>query len=158
MRSLPCSFAAALLAPFAVAQCPFHTVTAQSYGQGCNPVFAGQIPTVAIALDATACSLDAAVGAFGGCCNTYLVGHLLVLGPQQVAVPLPGFGVGCTLLADPAIVLFAPAMVGGTFTLPLPTVALPPLTFFVQGAAFYFTTIGFDYDFALSAGGQVDVS
>lgn len=137
----------------AVAQCPFQTVAVQTYGQGCNAVFAA-LPTLTFALDASACQLTANVSSFPGCCNTFRVGSLLALGDQPVNVPLPQFGPGCTLLASPAILLFVPNAAGTSFALNLPP-ALPPLTFHGQGGVLYFTTIGLSYDFALTEGAQV---
>ncbi len=145
-----------LTTSFALAQCPFTSVSMQTYGQGCNPVF-GTNPTLAVALDTTNCQLQMTVGAFTGCCNTYLVGRLLALGDQPTSIPLPEFGPNCTLLVVPVILLFQPSAAGAAFTLTLPTAVLPPLSFVAQGSALYFTTIGLNYDFALTAGGQINL-
>ncbi|MFY9341420.1 MAG: hypothetical protein WAT39_02945 [Planctomycetota bacterium] len=136
------------------AQCPFAGVAQQANGLGCNPVF-GSPPTVAVALDTVNCLLNVTVAAFPGCCNTFLVGRMLVLGDQPAAVPLPWIGPGCTLFANPVILLYQPTAAGATFVLTLPTAALPPLTFWLQGGAHYFTTIGLTHDFALSNGSQI---
>jgi hypothetical protein len=143
-------------ASVAMGQCPFASVSMQSYGQGCNPVFLND-PTIGVQLDPVTCQLQLTVSAFQGCCNTYLVGTLLALGDQATAVPLPQFGANCTLLAVPVILLFQPTAAGPTFTLGLPQTGLPPVTLVAQGGALYFTTIGFSYDFALSAGGQLSL-
>jgi hypothetical protein len=143
-----------LTAPLALAQCPFTSVSMQGYGQGCNPVFLNH-PTLAVTLDTNNCQLLMTVGAFPGCCNTFLVGSLLALGDQPTSIPLPQFGANCTLLVLPVVTLFQPNAVGPTFTLQLPATAVPPLSFVAQGGVLYFTTIGLSYDFALSAGGQI---
>jgi hypothetical protein len=78
---------------------------------------------------------------FPGCCNTYRIGNLLVLGDQPAAVPVPLFGLNCTLLNSAVVVLFQPADQGTTFNLPLPP-TLPPVTLYAQGASLYFTTFG----------------
>ncbi|HZN37457.1 MAG TPA: hypothetical protein VFD82_01565 [Planctomycetota bacterium] len=141
-------------ASLATAQCAFSSVSMQGYGQGCNPVFAID-PTLAVALDTANCRLLLTVSAFTGCCNTFLVGTLLTLGVQPTSIPLPQFGVNCTLLVVPVILEFQPTAAGSTFVLQLPPTALPPVTLATQGGALYFTTIGLTYDFALSAGGQL---
>jgi len=143
----------ALVAATASAQCPFTSVSMQTQGQGCNPVFVAP-PTYGVALDTIACTLQLQVTAFQGCCNTYLQGRLLALGDQPASVPMPWIGSGCTLLVNPVILLYQPASAGDTFVLALPAL-LPPLTFYAQAAAHYFTTIGFSHDFALTAGGQI---
>ncbi len=143
-----------LLASVSVAQCPFAGVASQSYGQGCNPVF-GTNPTLAVSLDTINCTVDITVGAFGGCCNTFLTGRVLCLGLQPVSVPLPNFGLGCTLLAQPDFLLLLPTAGGTTFVLPLPATGVPPLTFFAQGGALYFTTIGLSTDLAFTEGAQI---
>jgi hypothetical protein len=143
-------------ATFAVAQCPFASVSMQGYGQGCNPVFAID-PTFGVTLDTANCRLLLTVSAFPGCCNTYLVGSLLALGDQPTSIPLPQFGVNCTLLVVPVILQFQPTAAGSTFLLQLPATVLPPVTLAAQGGVLYFTTIGFTYDFALSAGGQISL-
>ena len=64
---------------------------------------------------------------------------------------------GCTLLAQPDFLLLQPTASGATFVLPLPAAAVPPLTFFAQGGALYFTTIGLSTDLAFTDGAQVTV-
>ena len=156
MQTMRALCAAALTVGLA-AQCPFQTLATTGYGAGCSPVFPGQTPTLSAALDPAACALTVTVGAFGGCCNTFAVGRVLALGDQPANVPLPQFGAGCTLLVQPAILLFLPSAAGDTFSLPL-AAALPPLTVYAQGAVLYFTTIGFSTDFALTAGARFDLS
>lgn len=145
-------FAAALLGSAALAQCPFTSASLQSYGQGCNPVFPTP-PTFTVTVDPTTCTLQVQVSAFA-CCNSYVVGRLLGLGLQSQNVPLPWIGPGCTLLADPVILLYQPTSAGTVFVLSLPPVA-PPVQLYAQGGVHYFTTIGFHDDFALTAGGLV---
>ena len=154
---IPSALSAALLtAGFAAAQCPITSLAAATYGQGCNPVFAAQPPAVNGALTST-CTLDVTVDGFGGCCNTFPVGQLLVLGTTPAQVPLPQFGSGCELLVAPDVIAFLPAAAGGPFSIPLAGVA-SPVTVYAQGSVLYFTTIGLALDFALSAGVQIDLS
>jgi hypothetical protein len=157
MRVLPALSAALLTVGPALAQCPFSGLSASSYGQGCNPVFSSNQITLSGSLDFNACSLDITVDGFGGCCKTFVAGRLLVLGDQPASVPLPQFGAGCTLLVNPAVILFEPGSSVAGFSLPLAN-AMPPLTLYAQGSVLYFTTIGLTLDFALSQGTQVDLS
>jgi hypothetical protein len=156
MRVLPALFAALVTFGPALAQCQFTGLSASTYGQGCNPVFNNSPITLSGSLDINACSLDITVGGFAGCCNTFTAGRLLVLGDQPASVPLPQFGAGCTLLVNPAVILFAPGASVSQFSLPLSN-ALPPLTVYAQGSVLYFTTIGLTLDFALSEGTQIDL-
>ncbi|HEX5052461.1 MAG TPA: hypothetical protein VFZ65_11855 [Planctomycetota bacterium] len=153
MRLILTTLTTLLAASSALAQCPFSGVSVQTYGQGCNSVFLN-LPTMGAGIDVPSCTLQVTVSAFSGCCNTFLVGSLLALGDQATSIPVPDLGPNCMLLVDPAIVLFQPNSAGSSFVLSLPPV-LPPLTVFAQGAALYFTTIGFSYDFALTAGAQL---
>jgi hypothetical protein len=155
MKSLLLPGSLLFAATAALAQCPFGSVSVLANGQGCNPVF-GTAPTFTVGLDVASCTLQVPVSAFSGCCNTFLVGRVLVLGDQPASVPLPQFGSGCTLLASPVILLYQPASAGDTFVLTLPA-SLPPLSFYAQAAAHYFTTIGLSHDFALTAGGLVSL-
>ena len=148
---------ATLLASTPVAQCPFTSLSMQSYGQSCTPVFFGNPPTLAGSLDVNQCTLDLTVDAFPGCCNTYLTARLLVLGFQQRAIPVPQIGPGCTLLVQPIGTFFLLPAGGDTFTLDLPLVP-PPFTFQAQAAAFYFTTIGLTVDAQLTSGQTVTLS
>jgi hypothetical protein len=159
MRSFPRAAAAALVtaaavAPAVTAQCPFATASLQPVGQGCNPVF-GTPPGVAVALDPTTCTVQLTVSAFGGCCNTFLVGRMLVLGVQAVSIPVPQLGSGCTLLADPVVLLYLQSASGGTFAFSVSSLPPGPVSFHAQGGAHYFTTIGLSHDFALTAGAQI---
>jgi hypothetical protein len=150
---LASTFPLLLTSSLALAQCPFTSVSTQSYGQGCNPVFATN-PTLAVALDAASCRVQLTVNAFPGCCNTFLRTYLLAIGFQQASIPVPQIGPGCTVLVQPTALLIQPSTAGATFSLGLPPI-VPPLGFVAQGAAHYFTTIGFSDDFALTDGAQV---
>lgn len=132
------------------AQCPFQTLSLQSYGRGCTTVFL-QPTTLSGSLDPAACSLGLVVQSFQGCCNTFLTARLLAIGVQQTAVPLPQIGPGCTLLVDPVALLLQPAPAGDTFWLPLPATLVAPLHFVAQGAALY-TTFGVSIDLQLTEG------
>lgn len=147
-----------LFAVAATAQCQFASVSIQTFGAGCNPVFVGNNPSIGGRLDVNSCTLGLQVNAFSGCCNTYLWGRMLVLGLAQVNVPVPQVGVGCTLLARPDVLLFLPTSAGDTFALSLPPLLPPGLVLFAQAAAHYFTTIGFSDDFALSPGATVTLN
>lgn len=157
MRIRALAFSIALTAGLAGAQCPFSSVSSSTYGPGCSAVFPGNLPTLSVALDVPGCSLGVTVTAFGGCCNTFLVGRLLALGDAPTMVPLPQLGAGCVLQVDQPILLYQPSAAGDTFVLPVGA-ALPPLTVYAQGAALYFTTIGFSTDLALTGGYQVQLS
>lgn len=150
MRTLQILSASLLLSTFAAAQCAFSSVSVSSYGQPCS-VFTGNPTTIGALLDVTNCSLGIEVHAFPGCCNTYLVGRVLVLGLQPNTQPLPQFN--CTLLTSPDVVLFQTT--GSTFPLSMPNAPFPATTLFAQGAAIYFTTIGFSTDWAFSSGAQI---
>jgi hypothetical protein len=108
-----------------------------------------QIVSASLALS----GLAAAQCAFSGCCNTYLVGRLLVVGLQSVTQPLPQLG--CTLLTSPDLVLFQAT--GSMFALQMPSAPFPATTMFAQGATIYFTTIGFSTDWAFSRGSQINL-
>lgn len=154
---LTAALIAALTASPGVAQCPFAGagVAVTGYGQGCNPAFGGfQLPTVAADIDAAACELTIAVDAFGGCCNTFLIGNVLAIGFQPLSVPLPV--PGCAVLVDPAVVVALPTSGAAAVTIPL-LAALPPLTLYAQPVGLYFTTIGLGYDLAFGAGAQLDL-
>lgn len=155
-RSFAASPAIALWLAAAHAQCTVSGVGMQTYGQGCNPVFANS-PTLAVALDTTVCGLDITVQAYSGCCNTYLTNHVLALGAQQANVPLPQIGSGCVLLASLDAILIQPSSAAGVFHINLPPLVVP-FTFFAQGGALYFTTIGFRNDLAMTAGAQVTLT
>lgn len=158
MRGICKLIAGVIAGASAVAQCQFSGVSVQTVGAGCNPVFAGNNPSIGGRLDTTACSLGLQVTAYAGCCNTWLRDRVLLLGLQQVNVPLPQVGSGCTLLARPDVLLWLPVSGGDTFSLALPPGLPLGFTVFVQAAAHYFTTIGFSDDFALSAGAQVTLN
>lgn len=151
MRVLTSVFSGLILSGFAAAQCAFSSVAASTYGSACL-VF-GNPTSIAASLDVPSCSLGLDVSAFPGCCNTYLVGTVLVVGLQPVAQPLPSLG--CTLLAQPDLVLFSTT--GGSFALPMPPAPFPPTTIHAQAVSVYFTTIGFSTDWAFSTGYQLDL-
>jgi hypothetical protein len=150
---LPTLFASALLAATAAAQCSFASVSLSSYGQPCMPVFATPA-TLGGGLDTSACTLGLTVNATQGCCNTVLVGRLLALGLQSTNQPLPFLGAGCTLLAQPDVILFLPSSAGPTFVLQLPRTLSGPAVLFAQGAALY-VTFGVQTDAQLTQGQQV---
>ena len=83
---------------------------------------------------------------------------MLAVGLQQNNQPLPIIGPGCTLWVQPIAVQFLPAAGGDTFTLQLPPGIVPPLSFYAQGAALYFTTIGLGNDAQLTDGQFLQLS
>lgn len=123
------------------AQCPYQSATLQRYGSGCSEVF-GFAPTLSANLDIANCSLDLLVDVYGGCCNTFLQGTLLLLGLQPAALPLQLLDPTCTLLAQPDLVLLQSGPIPDLFSLPIPP-GLPPLTLYAQGAGSYITTVWF---------------
>lgn len=134
----------------ATGQCTFSSLSMNSYGQGCTTVFATPT-TLSGSLSVSTCELDLTVNTFPGCCNTFLSARVLALGTQQTNLPVPQLGAGCTMLLQPIGVLFLPSSGGDTFTLNLPSM-VPPLSFHVQAAAIYFTTIGLTTEAQLSEG------
>ncbi len=135
MKTLLLPLVTALASSVASAQCLFTTVTAQSVGPSCNfPSTGGcAIPSVPVSLTPTLdtgnCTLSIAVNAFEGCGATVPL-RVLALGFQPVAVPLPEFGLGCTLHVLPVVML---ANASGPFVLPLPN-GVASLGFLAQGA------------------------
>lgn len=152
MRALQILSASLALISIATAQCAFSSANVSSYGPSCS-VFSNNPTTVGVQLDASNCTLGVDVQAFSGCCNTYLVGRVLVVGLQPITQPLPQFG--CTLLTSPDLVLFQAT--GSTFALQMPSAPFPATMLFAQGAAIYFTTIGFSVDWAFSSGSQINL-
>ena len=71
------------LSSIATAQCAFSIANFTSYGQPCS-VFSSNPTTVGAQLDVSNCTLRVDVQAFSGCCNTYLVGWVLVVGLQPI--------------------------------------------------------------------------
>jgi hypothetical protein len=141
IRSSVLSFALAA----AVAQSPFTSVSLTSAGPSCNLQPTGccavvSAPTEMFAtLDTTQSVLRLAVPAVVGCCGVAVPVRLLAIGTAPAVIPLPQFGLGCTLWLQPVAVL---ALVGSdTFVLPIPS-TLQPLTFLAQAAAVHTQTFG----------------
>ncbi len=92
------------------AQCLFTSVTTWSIGGGCNVgstgfcKLVGMPTTTSFSLDVSNCTLDIQVNLFEAC-GVVVPLRAVVIGFQQVAVPLPDFGVGCMLHVSPDIVL-----------------------------------------------------
>jgi len=156
MRATKFLSAIALTASLAVGQCAFSSVAVSTYGQPCSVwTLPSQMPAISVALDATSCTLGMDVTAFPGCCNSFLTGRVLVLGLQQVSVPVPQFGVNCNLLVSPDVFLFQQS--SGAFQMPLPAAPFPATTIYAQSAVLYFTTIGLTTEWGLSSGYQIDL-
>ena len=150
---LALALVAGLAAPSA-AQCGIGSALFRFYGSGCNPVFANA-PILTGSYDASSCTLSLTVQAFPGCCNTFLRNYLMAFGTSQASVPLPQVGTGCTLLVGNTFaVLFQTAQQGSTYRIVLPP-GTPAGVFTVQGAAHYFTTIGFSDDLALTDAARI---
>lgn len=145
------ALSAPLLAVAAAAQCPFSSVSTQTYAPSCNFASTGFCAivatptTLALTLDTNACTLEVAVNAFQGC-GASIPLRALVIGTQQVNVPLPEFGPTCALAVAPVALL---ADVSGPFTLALPNV-VPPLSFLVQGCALSLPPFANELIFTLS--------
>lgn len=156
MRAIQFLSTIALTTSLAIGQCAFSSVSVSAYGQPCSVwQLPSQMPTISVALDGASCSLGMNVAAYPGCCNSFLTGHVLVLGLQQLSVPVPEFGVNCNLLVSPDVFLFQQS--NGTFQMPLPAAPFPATTIYAQAAVTYFTTIGLTTDWALSSGHQIDL-
>src|SRR5687768_11923090 len=139
----------------AAAQCPYSAVSAQAYGAGCGSVF-GVPRSLSVALDASACTLDVTVTAFGGCCNTFLAMRALAIGFAPANVALPQVDPLCVLLASPDALELRPNTAPPVFRLAIPSAPLPPITLYAQGAAFY-VTFGTSFDAMLTAGSQISL-
>ncbi|MBL9078410.1 MAG: hypothetical protein JNL08_12945 [Planctomycetes bacterium] len=119
------------------AQCLVTTVTTQTVGTGCNVGSTGYCKLVGVpttttyTLDVTTCTLDAHVNLFEAC-GVVVPVRAVVIGFQQVAVPLPDFGVGCMLHVAPDIFLTTGS---GPVQLMVP-LGLPGVGFFAQSVAF----------------------
>ncbi len=150
--SIPSFFCASLLAASLAAQCPYVSATQQSYGLPCGSVFSVP-PLIAARLDVPQCTLRLQVNAYTGCCNTFLRARVVVLGLQPTSIPLPQFGLGCTLWTQPLASLYQPTASGDTFPIPLPP-GLPPITLHAQGVGVY-VTFGVQYDLMLTDGAAI---
>lgn len=127
----------------APAQCLFTSVATQSIGPGCNVGSTGYckvvgLPTtLEVSLDTTNCRLDVAVNLFEAC-GVQVPFRLLAVGFAPAAVPLPEFGMGCTLHLAPIGVL---TQASGPFAIDLPP-GVQQLSFLVQGAAMSLAPVG----------------
>lgn len=139
------------LAPDTSAQVPCPQVGISPYGEPCATIF-GIAPKLEGSFDDTTCSLTLAWTSFPGCCNTYLTGHLLLVGFQQANIPAPPPWQHCTVYVQPAVVLALPGQ-ADHITVPVPP--LPPgvlVNAFFQVIDVYFTTIGFSTDYQFTNG------
>lgn len=136
------------LAARADAQCGAASVTIQSFGRGCNTVF-GNVPALAGIWSPSGCTVSLTLTGFPGCCNTFLIGRILVVGASAASIPVPAVGQGCALLVSPDVILDTPAYLGSTWTFALPPSVPVPLTLYAQGANHY-VTFGLSHDFELS--------
>ncbi len=125
------------------AQCLFTTVTTWSVGAGCNVGSTGFCKSVGLptttsfSLDVSNCTLDIQVNLFEAC-GVVVPLRAVVIGFQQVAVPLPDFGVGCMLHVSPDVVL---ATASGPIPLALPQGMLG-FGFFAQSIALSIAPLG----------------
>lgn len=124
------------LASAAPAQCLYTTLATQVVGAGCNVGTTGYckivgLPTTTtLTLDVQNCALDMQVNLFEAC-GVVVPLRAVVVGFQQIAVPLPDLGVNCMLHVSPDIVLSTSS---GPLQLALP-LGLPFLGFYVQAVA-----------------------
>jgi hypothetical protein len=131
-------FPAFLLTMSSVLPAQITSLSATSIGAWCNigPTGCCAIPggptQLVPSLDVASQNVQIDVVAVEGCCGVVVQFRALALGTQQALVPLPEFGVGCTLHVAPVVLLAATA---NPFVLPLPP-GLPPLTFLAQAAAY----------------------
>ena len=133
------------------AQVPCPQVGVAPYGQSCATVF-GIAPKLEGSFDDQTCSLTLAWTSFPGCCNSFLTGHLLLVGLQQANIPAPPPWQQCTIYVQPALVVALPAQ-ADQLTVPVPP--LPPgalVSAFFQVVDVYFTTIGFSTDYQFTNG------
>ena len=126
--------------------CPYNP-DILGYGQGCNTAFQNPA-TMTASFDPLACSITLTANTFPGCCNTYLVQRLMLLGLQPDNQTVPAYP-SCTLLVVPDLAMIP--FTGNSLALDLPP-GLPPVTVYAQAGFVYFTTIGFNYDLALTYG------
>ena len=80
----------------------FTSVTFANYGTACGGAFL-QVPALKGSLDVPQCGVKMDLYAPTGCCNVYFSGWVLILGAQQLQVPI--LRTGCTLYASPDIAL-----------------------------------------------------
>lgn len=135
------------IASNAAAQCP--TVSTTTYGTGCATVF--DVPAYKVGFDASSCSITLGFSGLSGCCNTFLTSRIVFLGLQQLNVPAPSVGPGCTLLADPFVIAVLPA---GVETV---NATVPPLPAGVTVSIYsqyinQYTTFGLSQDYNMSNG------
>lgn len=130
-------FATLLLAGTAAAQCQFSGLATQPAGPSCNigPTGCCAIPSaptqLLVQLDPAACAVDFTVLALEGCCGVTVPLRLVAIGTVPANVPLPQFGIGCTLWLQPDVIL---VQSGAPLSIVIPPL-LPPLTFLAQAAA-----------------------
>ena len=99
---------------------------------------------------ASSCQLQLPIGAYRGCCNTFLRNIIYVFGLAPSNLPVPFLGTGCVLLARPDLVVVR-GLSAGALSITLPR-GICTGTVYVQGAAQYFTTIGQYYSHNLTRG------
>ncbi len=126
----------------AYSQCSISGVTIQGYGIGCTPLSPiGFPPQLLAGFDSATCTLSLDVFSVPICCGYALLSRHLAIGLTQTAVPLPFLGPGCTLLAQPDLLLLIPGQFGALNIL-IPPFTQPGLTLFVQGATQQLTSSG----------------
>ena len=131
------------------AQCTVKSVAFRTYGSGCQSMFA--VPTIRGSFAASPCQIQVQIGALSGCCNTFLRNYIYAFGLTQTNVAVPALGLGCTLLAQPDVVVVLGSNTSGALNLTLPK-GIGTGTVYMQSAAQYFTTIGLYYSVNLTQG------
>ena len=135
----------AVFAGAAAAQCP--NVSLSQYGSGCASQF--DVPELAGSFDPLSCTVTLKMSGLPGCCNTFLTSKFVFLGLNQIALPVPSVGPGCTLLVDPIIVTVLPGNVT-SLSVPVPASAVG-VKGFMQVVNQY-VTFGTVSDFNMSNG------
>lgn len=143
MKSICLSSALLFASASLSAQCLFTSVATQMIGPGCNVGTTGYCKIVGLpttttfTLDVANCALDIRVNLFEAC-GVVVPFRAVAIGFQQIAVPLPDFGAGCTLHVTPDIVLSTSS---GPLQLMLPP-GVATLGFFAQSIALSLAPVG----------------
>jgi len=137
-------------APSEAQDCPISGIATTDFGTG------GFGIDMQLAWEPAACSISVSVVGFA-CCNTFQIGHAVIVGdaalPNPVPLPFP-FRSDSLLLVQPNSVLGVFPGSESNQTIP-PNPALAGQTFYTQGVAVFFTTIGLSIDAGTSQGVEV---
>ncbi|MEZ6194713.1 MAG: hypothetical protein R3F20_03140 [Planctomycetota bacterium] len=145
----------AALSLTAPAQCSIAGMGFTPYGTGCSFLFSA--PALGGTFDPASCTATLNFGFSPSCCNTFLASRYLIVGNSATQTTIP-ISPGCTLLAAPDLILELGPVFSDQIAIPIPSWMPPGLTFYLQGANLYFTTIGFSYDLETTNGLLVTTS